>query len=421
MSNGIERFQQAVAQYQQGDLDAAEALARSLLNIPLPLPGLRLLLARIAVDRHQRADALTLMTDQVQRFPQHPAGWHFLGALTFQDGKPKRAAHCFATLTQLQPDNAGNWLNLGKAWRAAEEPAQATLALNQAHQLDPQSIETCFHLGELAFQRGEPQQAYSFAQQIIDQQPKHAAAWSLRGISQSALGRTLPALISLQQAERLAPHEPGYAIQRGWLALGHGELNLSEACFRRALSLQSENIEAQTGLATLSERLGDLETARQQLAAIHTQRGHHPRSMAYAVCLAQVEAKTPKANEARAHLEGTLATSQSRSDQVRGFHSLGDLLHQQGEWASAFTAHQQANELASHGFDLTGTMDHIEACLQTSATDPSIPQSSVVSERPLFVVGMPRSGTTLVETILGRHGSIHPAGELQQVEWLAAT
>ena len=137
MSNGIERFQQAVAQYQQGDLVAAEAWREATAEHSAS-PARSALAAGSYCCRPSsiRGDALTLLTDQVQQFPKHPAGWHFLGALTFQDGKPKRAAHCFATLTQLQPDNAGNWLNLGKP---GERPKNrpTTLALNSAYQLTP--------------------------------------------------------------------------------------------------------------------------------------------------------------------------------------------------------------------------------------------------------------------------------------------
>ena len=232
-------FQQAVAHYQgRGDLDSAESGGQKFANESGPLfPVCDCWPASLPTAINPPKDALALLSDQVRQL-EHPPGWRFLGVPPFA-GDAQRAAQCFKQLTTLQPQNAGDWLNLGKAWRVAAEPQQAVAALTRAHHLAPESIETCFHLGELAFQLGDPERAHSLAQQIIDQQPNHAAAWSLRGISESALGRTLPALLSLQQAERLAPNEPALSHSTGLARPGARRMIPRTPAFS-VLSLQPE-------------------------------------------------------------------------------------------------------------------------------------------------------------------------------------
>src|SRR6185436_20188746 len=101
--------------------------------------------------------------------------------------------------------------------------------------------------------------------------------------------------------------------------------------------------------------------------------------------------------------------------------ALGRLFDQLARYDEAFRRYQQANKLRPHAFDFGKFVDFGERVL-TVFTAPfleSAPRSGSLSELPIFVVGMPRSGTSLVEQILASHPRVFGAGELPAIERLS--
>ncbi len=117
--------------------------------------------------------------------------------------------------------------------------------------------------------------------------------------------------------------------------------------------------------------------------------------------------------------------------------ALGDSLDAEGDVDGAFAAYEQAQRLAQERgraeslvYQPEKTARDIDALLAQFASIPTGPPPSVAGlrpPRPLFIVGMPRSGTTLVEGVLGAHSRVRACGErmvMRQIKreylWLAA-
>ncbi len=99
------------------------------------------------------------------------------------------------------------------------------------------------------------------------------------------------------------------------------------------------------------------------------------------------------------------------------FAALGDLLDAEARYDEAFEAYSQSNSEAGGTFDAAAADERIDGIIAAWTPDRirELQRWGSASERPVFVVGMPRSGTTLTEQLLGRHPGIARAGELRRM------
>jgi hypothetical protein len=97
--------------------------------------------------------------------------------------------------------------------------------------------------------------------------------------------------------------------------------------------------------------------------------------------------------------------------------TLGKLYDRLGDYDKAFEHVQRGNEQRACKFDMNEFVASIQALIDAYSPRfmATAPRSGITSERPVFIVGMPRSGTTLTEQILARHPDVYGAGELSNI------
>jgi tetratricopeptide (TPR) repeat protein len=172
------------------------------------------------------------------------------------------------------------------------------------------------------------------------------------------------------------------------------------------------------GLATVQERKGDLDAALSLLER-RVDTGHELPIFSQSYALVCRRLHQPE--RALVMVERCLQTAPSGEDEAGLLHAYGDLLDALGRHDEAFSAHTQANQARCQPFDAESHHGYITAIERVFSRDrfSEFPRSSSTAE-PIFVVGMPRSGTSLVEQILASHSAVYGAGELSGILDLAA-
>lgn len=236
--------------------------------------------------------------------------------------------------------------------------------------------------GRLAVAGGEPHRAVEILRGVLQRHPRVAAVWLDLAVALRDVGRFDEALKAVRKA--LKPKdEPMGCVLLGQLLLALDRRAEAAAAFRRALRLAPHNVPALRGLAQAM----DLAPAPELLATMESLAGRAERPV-----------------QERAELHYTLAQ-----------------IHKAANDADAFVRHLlEANSLQRSLNDAgTAEYDAVFDGLERAFTAENLARAqraSPVRPVPIFVLGMPRSGTTLVERLLAGHPAVTAAGETDYVQ-----
>jgi len=268
-------------------------------------------------------------------------------------------------------------------------------------------------LGEALLNTGDLASAEECLRRSVKLEPYTAAAHASLGRALQLLGRVEEPLRCFAEALRLAPADPNILTRAGHFLLEQGQLDDAEGCFRAALSRQATP-GAVAGLVSILERHGDVSGASDALTHYHQLLS---TSIPLTLAAARVWRRQGRAAEAVPLVEAALASRPGRETRAALLHALAALRDAVGETDAAFAAWGRANALRSLDFDAGAFSERVDAVIARWSADTlqRAPRATAVSERPVLIVGMPRSGTTLVEQILASHSGVHGAGELDHL------
>jgi tetratricopeptide (TPR) repeat protein len=219
------------------------------------------------------------------------------------------------------------------------------------------------------------------------------------------------ALAVLDRALAIAPDHAAGWLERGFVFDGMRDWVQARSSYERALTLDPDMAPAAAKLADLAAKDGDAETGR-RLAMRAVAIDPHNAAATCALATMDIEARDGAAAEAR--LSALLRHGCSGDDRTRALTLLGDALDRQDRTAEAFDAyrHAQRNFRQIYRRDLSPRKDRpshrhfIEAISSQVARAPAMTSGSPVvpvvgaAPRHVFLLGYPRSGTTLVENVL---------------------
>jgi tetratricopeptide (TPR) repeat protein len=310
------------------------------------------------------------------------------------------------------------------AMRAALEPVIAAVRaidLPTAKRLARQALERGVeHPMLLNLRALESEEAGMLKQALADLRrahllaPRDFAILNACGLTLARMERFSEALNCYDQALAIQPGFGPAWFNRGWALERVGEKGQAGQAYAKAVELSPDNVLAWASMAFLSASRGDAENARLQAdRALQLQPGLPTALLA----LAAAEMDQPEAAERR--LRDLLATQLSTYDRALAFGLLGDALDAQNRPAEAFAAYAESNnELrkdVAPRFEIAGQPTIAATVLRlvhwAQSLDPnawrSVPARSAGGEAGhVFLMGFPRSGTTLIESVLSQHPDI---------------
>ncbi|HEX5183513.1 MAG TPA: sulfotransferase [Allosphingosinicella sp.] len=279
-------------------------------------------------------------------------------------------------------------------------------------------------------QEGRFDEALALLRQLDDAVPGNLAI--VRGIAflLLRLDRLNEAAAAFGAALAIAPRDADLLAQRGltWIALAR--IGEARRDLEAATAIDAGHAAALDGLAGLALRRGETEEARRLAEAVLTRRPGTPTAL---LTRAGADLAGGRAAEAEAAAR-TLAANAAADprDRATAFGLLGDALDAQGRFAEAFAAWREANDLLHSHYRPTfaqgpGTLGLVRTMAETlagrriaaSASGPAGP-----ARRHVFLLGFPRSGTTLIEQVLEEHPDVVTMPERDCLaegsrEWLA--
>ena len=398
----------------------------------------------------QNEAALAVLTRGVRRFPTHPELLNNYGNALAGAGRLAEAASAFETTLRLRPNfpealnNYGNALEKLGALDAAQAQFRAAIALHpgmvaahnnlagvlkrlgdfsgaeasyrRAIALEPMATSPLFNYGTFLVEQSREAEAVSYFERVLAIQPGNIPTLNNLAVALKNLGRLLEANLYFARALKFAPDYADTHHNLGTLRHAEGSLAEALACYERALALRPDMANTWCNLGTTRAALGDLEGARaalrqaialgpmvavyhRYLADLATIREGDTDYQAIARLGARLESLSP-AEQIDAHFALAKAENDCRHyDAAMAHYLAGNAIKRR------FVRYDEAAELAA----LAALPVRFPAPLvRAGGGDPD--------PLPIFIGGMPRSGTTLVEQVLASIPGVYGGDEMDALD-----
>jgi Flp pilus assembly protein TadD len=300
--------------------------------------------------------------------------------------------------------------------------------------------------GVKLLKENQPQKALHHLLLAAERAPGEPHVWLAAGVALRLCGDLAGSEASLRRATALDPSHAAAWTELGAVLAQRGVREEPLACWRRALAQDSRHTEARIRLAAALLGQGALEQAGEHVAQALQQQPSHPGAVAVAVALlerrghpeeawalaescpsrdAGLAAAAASVGRRAGHTAEALARVEQALPSARGMdvsrlqHARAELLEALGRTEEAFSAWTEANRARGLSFEPQRhhlAVEHLIARTRAARwPERPIPEA----QRPVLIVGVPRTGSTVLEQALSRHSGVRACGELEALRHVA--
>ncbi|PCJ30227.1 MAG: hypothetical protein COA90_09940 [Gammaproteobacteria bacterium] len=333
--------------------------------------------------------------------PDDPYAWSDLGRIYAMLGEMDNAAECFNESITIDVKFADGWHNLGTACKQMGKQDLAFTALKNALLIDDTRADTYLNLGTLLIQASQFEDALECFERAVKEDPSLVSARSR---------------LANQMSQR-------------------GKVKRAESLFRQSLGMDPDHIEGWLGLGRTLEDMGEAEGALSAYINVLKRRPDHSMALGQYLSLLPAKQQPEDLPEVINNKFGDnwleYAELTLRDDKVKDeakaligygltkFHNKRK--HYQAAAESGLLA-STARQGVAGKLDREQLVQRIDHMIATYTPEffAQHKRLGLGTDQPVFIVGLPRSGTTLTEQILSSHPQLHGAGELPDLGRLAA-
>jgi tetratricopeptide (TPR) repeat protein len=386
------------------------------------VPGYALACNNLANCRRLLGDrdgAIALFRQALALQPQLAEAHTNLGQLLMEQGEHEQAlVHCREAV-RLRPDAPEGHNNLGNVLRAMGRLGAARASYAEALSLDPSLALTHCNMAQALQEEGQLNEAVRWYRQSLELDPRAARTHGFLAGALSELENFAEAAVHYERALELEPQVADFHNGLGWVQHEQGHFPRALEHYHNALRLEPDFPAAQCNLAYALEELGHFPEAEQVFREVIARHPCHAQGHTQLACM--LRGRLPEADQQA--LAALLAEEAlGEYDRMSVHFALAYVLDARGCTAQAAEHLRQANDLAlaiqqRRGQHYQPEQHHQFVNNLQSAFAPAFFERTagwgLDSERPIFIVGLPRSGTTLTEQILAGHSRVFGAGELR--------
>jgi tetratricopeptide (TPR) repeat protein len=366
------------------------------------------------------ASAQSLCAEIIAADPRHSRAQFMLGIIHARQGNLALAESHLQLAISIAPELTEAWLNLGQVYELQARYTQAEAALLRALALKPALPATHESLGRVYSQAGRFDDAIRHYRLVVKSVPDRLPALTGLVTALHMAGLITEADRVCAHALTVAPDNPGLLVSKGQICRDMVQPDEALRHFRKAMQLAPGYESAIYGEAEILELMGQPEQALARLQPLLHRLDDDPDLL---ILYAKICAGLKHDETIVERLERALG-NQALDDRTREMihFLLGRLLDKQAHYEKAFAQYQAGNLSIRQRLGNGNDLESIDAIIDSfdSVDFQALPRVETGEFRPIFIVGMPRSGTSLVEQILASHPQVYGAGELGYIGMSAA-
>jgi len=303
-----------------------------------------------------------------------------LGAIFWELGQMADARTCYATAIKNDPENAEIHVSLGTVYLKQDRIHEAVTCFQNALAIDSENVEALNNLGNAYCKLWLFDKAVDHCLKVVGINPDYVEAHISLGAAYQQLGHLEKSISHSKTALRLMPDSKKAHDNLGMALQDMGRLDEAAASYRDALAIDPHHAESYRYLSRVKK---------------FSEYDQDMKRMEYAYAAPNL------GDEKKMHLA----------------FALGKAFEDMKQYEKAFEFFETGNAIMRGTYEFS--IDTIEAdferlkALFSKKLFAEHQNSGLLDETPIFILGMPRSGTTLVEQILARHPKVFGAGELE--------
>ena len=369
-------------------------------------------LARQDLANDQMAAAQEKCLRVLDAHHHHPGALDVLGTVLSAQGRYEEAVRVFNALTLVQPTVAAHWQNLGTVLRPTGRRAQALAAFERALRLGAPTAGLLYNLGALQMDRLDYVAAHLALRDAVALAPRDARIrWAFAQCCYD-MGHRQEAVTAVEDWQTLEGLSVEITVSIALLLVTSGAAHLAQPALQRLLANPPATGRAAVGFAFLLERLHRVDEARivmQQLEPDERSANADSEQLAMSALLAD---RAGQHEDAHRQLTAALAKPHEFVHRYNLLYPLAKACDALGRYEEAYAAAAEAHRSQLAFLErATGKASETQSQLWTltaNGCDPAdiaLWESAATSAQgsPIFIVGFPRSGTTLLEQMLDAH------------------
>ncbi len=365
--------------------------------------------AQTQLMRAEYKAALKTVKPAMARYPKDPRFANLAGLAMCGLGQQRAAIAMFQKAIRLDPQFVDAQRNMAQTLILLDMPEKALKLLDRMVANAPGDEGAHYLQAQALANQGQTEAAEAAASRAVALAPRQPRNFNLRGVLRTTLGLTDLALADFEAALALDPNNVDTLINISLPLARQTRYDAALDAARRAVQLAPAHIGAHLRLAASYVETGDPVAAQREYRQILTLEPQNSEAIEQLAALQSLEENAALSKAARAALKHVGARHQDRAS--LNF-ALARIAQQAGDTGTEARYLNDANRDMARVLPYDAIRD---SALNRAIMDrfPAPPAETGAKQpiRPIYVLGLPRSGTTLAETMLGAHPEVHALGE----------
>jgi len=367
----------------------------------------------------QSDKALIALEKLIDEFPDQALLFNLRGACFEAKNQYEQSIESFSKAVEIHPNYAEAFYNLGVVQKKAGKLDDAFYSYQKTIDIDSHHANAHNNLGSLLTQKGLASQSIKYFNKALSLNPKFAQAHNNLGLANVELNNFNESINSFLVAIECEPHYESPYINLGRVYRELNEIDNEVNCYKKFLKINPNAPKFLDNLGRIYRNIGENKLS---IDCFESSLNSDPQSFSTYFELVMCPGYIVNKNQI-AKLESFAENKDlNESDKINLNFALAKIYEKNEETDKLFSSLNLANSLNKKSLNYSIHDDEKKHNIvrdfyqETENSDKIETDKKLKLKKPIFIVGMPRSGSTLIEQILSSHKNIHGGGELQNLQ-----
>ena len=410
---------------EKGDLEEAVASYEQALRIKPDYAEAYYNLGVALKDNGDLEAAIASYKKAIKIKPDYSEAFNNMGVALQDKGNQEEAIASYKQALEIKPDFSESFKNMGISLQDKGDMKAAIASYKQSLKFNPDDDEVYYNMGLALYANSDSEAAITSYKEALRFKPDNAEAYYNMGMALNDKGDPKAAIESYKMALNIKPNYPDVYNNMGIAFNDTGDSEAAIKSYKQVLRFKPDNADAHHNMANSFVSKGDLKAAiksYKQVLNINPERADAHRALSSLYNYKDKDKDKDKDKHFVKMQNLYLDSNNTDEQQCHLSFALSKASEDLNEISKSFTYLKTGNQLRKKILSYNIKQD-LELFIQLKKSYPAIARVALQSTdktmadtKPVFILGMPRSGTTLVEQIISSHTEVNGAGELDYVE-----